>query len=104
RQPACGLVSGRCADSCDLSGPQQILRGRWPRRRCGGTGLGRDLGPHARSLERRSRLVQSRQLNLLLCVTAPRKIDREHWEIALIVEPTRRNALAGAAVLAGAFA
>jgi quercetin dioxygenase-like cupin family protein len=45
-QPPRRLVSRRRADARDLPGPQQVLRGRRPRRRCRGPGLGRSLGAY----------------------------------------------------------
>src|SRR4249920_2267686 len=44
------MVPRRRLDACDLPGPQQVLRGRRPRRRCFGCGLGRDLGPYQQEL------------------------------------------------------
>src|SRR3981081_1075998 len=44
------MVSRGRADARDLPGPQQVLRGRRPRRRCRGPGLGRDLGSHRQGL------------------------------------------------------
>ena len=40
----------RRADAGDLPGSEQVLRGRRPRHRCRGRGLGRDLGPHQKGL------------------------------------------------------
>ena len=49
-QPPCRLVSGRRADARDLPGAEQVLRGRRPRHRRRGRGLGRDLGAHPKGL------------------------------------------------------
>ncbi len=37
-------------DACDLPGPEQVLRGRWPRHRFRRPGLERGLGPHRQGL------------------------------------------------------
>src|ERR1700689_4440584 len=44
------MVSGGRADAGDLPGPQQVLRGRWPRRRCQRRGLGRNLGSYGQGV------------------------------------------------------
>jgi quercetin dioxygenase-like cupin family protein len=49
-QPSCRMVPRGRADARDLPGPQQVLRGRRPRRRCRGPGLGRGLGSHQQGL------------------------------------------------------
>jgi ChrR Cupin-like domain len=46
RQPPRRMVSRGRADARDVSGPQQVLRGGWARRRCRGAGLERDLGAY----------------------------------------------------------
>ena len=49
-QPPRRMVPRGRADARDLPGPQQVLRGRRPRRRCRGRGLGRKLGSHRQAL------------------------------------------------------
>src|SRR3954463_5937264 len=51
RQPSRRMVSRRRLDARDLPGPQQVLRGRRPRRRRLRPGLGRGLGPHWQELK-----------------------------------------------------
>src|SRR6266436_6997062 len=55
------LVSRGRADARDLPGPQQVLRGRRPRRRCRGPGLGRDLGAYEQEVGLLSALTHKRQ-------------------------------------------